>query len=192
MAQQGPNPIEAYQGAVQMIHNKMSAVTDAQHSSSTPCSDWDVQSLINHALAVQVFANDVLSGSKVDASTMSNVSHPLPSEGAAAALKVITDTTLATLKSIDMAAVVETPFGAMPGGQFIMVPITDMIVHTWDLAKATGQTTNLDAGLCELGFNVLGQVAEGGRKMGAFADEVSVPETASFQDRMLGLSGRQP
>lgn len=86
--------------------------------------------MINHALAVQKSANAVLSGSEVDGSIMSNVSHPIPSEGASAALKEITDTTLATLKTIDMTAVAQTPFVAMPGGQFIMVPITDMIIHT--------------------------------------------------------------
>ena len=47
---------------------------------------------------------------------MGNVDHPLPSEGAEVALKAITDTTLATLRSIDLAKVVETPFGSMPGG----------------------------------------------------------------------------
>lgn len=88
----------------------------------------------------------------------------IPSEGAEAALKAITDTTLATLRSIDMSAVVETPFGAMPGGQFIMIPIIDMIIHSWDLAKATGQDTTLDAGLAELGFNVMVNIAEGGRQ----------------------------
>ena len=91
-----------------------------------------------------------------------------------------------------MTAVVQTPFGEMPGGQFIMVPIADMIIHTWDLAKSTGQDTTLDAGLAELGFNVMVNVAEGGRQIGAFGAEVSVPESANFQDRMLGLSGRQP
>jgi len=60
---------------------------------------------------------------------------------------------LATLKELDLEKIVETPFGEMPGGQFIMVPITDMIVHAWDLAKATGQNTTLDAGLAELGYN---------------------------------------
>ena len=99
---------------------------------------------------------------------------------------------LATLKEWDLGKIVETPFGEMPGGQFIMVPITDMIVHAWDLAKATGQNTTLDAGLAELGYNVLVNVAEFGRKNGAFAPEITVPVTASFQDRMLGLSGRQP
>jgi len=51
---------------------------------------------------------------------------------------------LATLKELDLEKIVETPFGEMPGGQFIMVPITDMVVHAWDLAKATGQNSTLD------------------------------------------------
>jgi len=38
---------------------------------------------------------------------------------------------LATIKEIDLAVVVETLFGAMPDGQFIMEPITDMIVNSW-------------------------------------------------------------
>ena len=73
-----------------------------------------------------------------------------------------------------------------------MVPITDMIVHTWDLAKATGQNTTLDSGLSELGYNVLVNVVEGARENGAFGPEIAIPTTASFQDRLLGLSGRQP
>ena len=133
---------------------------------TTPCTEWNVGALINHNLLVAKFANGVLTG--VDAGV-----NPF---------------------SVDdqEVAIVKTPFGEMPGGQFIMVPITDMIVHTWDIAKATGQETNLNPGMCELGFNVMGGVAEGGRKMGAFGAEVSVSESASFQDRMLGLSGRQP
>ena len=83
---------------------------------------------------------------------MGNVAYLFPSEGAEAALISIMDQVLVTMKEIDLAAVVETPFGAMPVGQIIMVPITDMIVHSWDIAKATGQNTTLDAGLAELGY----------------------------------------
>ena len=98
---------------------------------------------------------------------------------------------LATIKEIDLAAVVETPFGARPGGQFVMAPITAMIVHSWDIAKATGTNTTPDVGLAELGYNVLVNVAEGGRANGAFGPEVTVPASGSFQDWMLGLSARQ-
>ena len=81
---------------------------------------------------------------------MADVNHPLPAEGAIAALNSISSEGLSTLKSLNMEEIVETPFGAMPGGQFIMVPITDMIVHTWDVAKATGQNTTLASGLAVL------------------------------------------
>lgn len=192
MAQQGPNPIEVYESAVKALMPIMAGVTAAQFSSTTPCTEWTVQSLINHALAVQVFGGSVLSKSSPDMASMGNVDHALPSEGAEAAFKSITDTTLAALKRVNLEESVETPFGAMPGGNFIMIPITDMIIHKWDLAKATGQNTTLDSGLAEVGYNVLTMVAAGGRENGAFGPEVTVPATASFQDRMLGLSGRTP
>ena len=188
---QGPNPIEIYEQAWAQLRPILAA-SSGKNSSSTPCTDWNVQSLINHALAVQNFANSTLTKSEFDMSSMGNVGHALPSEGAEAAFKAITDSTLAALKSINLEDTVESAFGAMPGGQFIMVPITDMIIHAWDLAKATGQNTTLDSGLAEIGYNVVVNVAPTGRERGAFGPEVVVPDTASFQDRMLGMSGRTP
>ena len=192
MAQQGPNPIEIYEQAVAQYRPILAAIKAEQHKSATPCTDWTVEALINHSLATQRFAQAVLGKSGVDPSIMGDVNHPLPAEGAEAALDSIANQVLTTLKSINLEETVETPFGSMPGGQFIMVPITDMIVHTWDVAKATGQNTTLNSGLAEVGFNVITMVAPGGRERGAFGPEVTVPATASFQDRMLGLSGRQP
>ena len=188
---QGPNPIDVYEAARAQLRPILAAGS-AQLGSSTPCTEWTVQSLINHAISVQQFAQDVLGPGTADSSIMGKVDHPLPAGGAEAALNAITDQVLATLKSIKLEDTVETPFGSMPGGQFIMVPITDMIIHTWDLAKATGQNTTLDRGLAELGYNVVVGVAPGGRERGAFGPEVIVPDTASFQDRMLGMSGRTP
>ena len=187
-----PNPIEVYENAVKVLAPIMDGVTAAQLSSNTPCTEWSVQSLINHALAVQNFANSQLSNASFDMSTMGNVDHALPSEGAEAAFKSITDTTLATLKKVNLEETAETPFGAMPGGQFIMVPITDMIIHKWDLGNATGQNSAIDNALAEVGIQVLSHIVEGGRERGAFGPEVTVLAGASAQDRLLGLSGRTP
>ena len=192
MAQQGPNPIEVYESVVKTLTPIMAGVTPAQINSSTPCTEWTVQSLINHALAVQVFGTGVLSKTSPDMASMGNVDHALPSEGAEAAFKSITDTTLAALKSANLEETVETPFGAMPGGNFIMIPITDMIIHKWDLAKATGQNATIDNALAELGIQVLTPAVSGGREGGFFGPEVTVPAIASAQDRLLGLSGRTP
>ena len=123
---------------------------------------------------------------------MGDVNHPLPAEGAVAALESIVNQVITSLRAIDLEETVETPFGPMPGGQFIMVPITDMVIHTWDVAKGTGQNTTFDEGLAQVGLSVITMVAPNGRERGAFGPEVIVPATASFQDRMLGMSGRTP
>ena len=192
MAQQGPNPIEVYESVVKALMPIMAGVTASQLSSTTPCTEWTVQSLINHALAVQVFGGSVLSKASPDMASMGNVDHALPSEGAEAAFKSITDTTLAALKRANLEDTVETPFGAMPAGNFIMIPITDMIIHKWDLAKATGQGTSLDSGLAEVGLQVLQGALAKGRDPNFFAAEISLPATASVQDKLLAFSGRQP
>ncbi len=189
---QGPNPIEVYESAVKALSPIMAGVTAAQINSDTPCTEWSVQSLINHALAVQAFANSTISKTTADMAAMGKVDHPLPSEGAEAAFKAITDTTLAALKAANLEDTVKTPFGEMPGGNFIMIPITDMIIHKWDLAKATGQNTTIDSTLAEIGLAALTPALSGGRDASFFAAEVSVPESGSVMDRLLGLSGRTP
>ena len=106
---QGPNPIEIYETAVQALAPVMAGVTATQINSGTPCTEWSVQSLINHALAVQSFGNSVLSKASPDMASMGEVDHALPSEGAEAAFKWITDTTLATLKTANLEDILETP-----------------------------------------------------------------------------------
>lgn len=187
-----PDPIELYETAVQALAPLMNGVTAAQLSSDTRCSDWSVQSLINHALAVQEFANSVVTKSTPNMAAMGLVDHALPSKGAGAAFKLITDTTLAALKAANLEDTVTTPFGDMPGGNFIINPITDMIIHKWDLGKATGQDSTIDEALAELGLSSLIGSLSRGRDGGFFGPEVTVPASASVQDRLIAYSGRAP
>ncbi len=54
---QGPNPIEVYEQARAQLRPILAA-SSTQLGSSTPCTEWTVQSLINHAISVQQFAHD--------------------------------------------------------------------------------------------------------------------------------------
>lgn len=117
---------------------------------------------------------------------------PIPNEGAEGVYTANTDSVLATVKSMSMERVVETPFGPMPAGNYLMIPMGDLVIHKWDLAKATEQSTDLDSGLAEVCLDLLKQLFQGGR-LGPefFADEVNSPSTASVQDQLLGITGRQ-
>ncbi len=81
----------------------------------------------------------------------------------------------------------------MPAGNFILVPMLDMVIHLWDLASAIGQDKTIDAPLAEICLGILTPEAiEGGRQMGAFGPEVPSPGTGTPQERLLGSLGRTP
>ena len=96
-----------------------------------------------------------------------------------------------------MGSTLDTPFGPMPLGQVIMFPTLDLTVHKWDLAKGTNQDTSIDSGLAEVCYGVAEAAAEGLRAnaaqgLSSFGPEITVPISASIQDKLLGMSGRQP
>jgi hypothetical protein len=97
MAQQGPNPIEAYEGVIQSMQPIIAGVRADQLTASTPCTDWNVQALINHNINVSQFFNSLLTG--VGGGGFMEVNVPLPPQGAAAAFEAATGGLLATAKA---------------------------------------------------------------------------------------------
>jgi uncharacterized protein (TIGR03086 family) len=190
MAQE-PNVIELYEGAVQNMLPILGGIRENQLTASTPCTEWNVQNLVIHNIKVTGFAQGIIRGNNaVDAM---DVIGQVPSEGAVDAFVTGTNGVLDLLKnSADLGEVIETPFGKMPIAHFIMFPTLDIVIHKWDLAKGTGQNTDIDAGLAEATYGALQTGAELGRQFGIFAAEVEIPISASIQEKLLAISGRMP
>ena len=171
----------------------LGAVGSDKLDASTPCSEWSVQALINHNIRVALFFHSMMSSGELEPKSMFDVGGPLPSEGALAAFEASTSKVLEAIKVTGaLEKVIDTPFGQMPVGSFLMFPFLDIVLHKWDFAKATGQNTSMDSSLAEASYNVLAPVIEDVRKGGAFEPGVQVPITASIQNKLLGLAGRQP
>jgi uncharacterized protein (TIGR03086 family) len=87
---------------------------------------------------------------------------------------------------------VTMPFGEMPAAGLAGFRFVDLVVHTWDLAKATGQDTNFAPDLCEAALAMSRQRMAGmDRAAMPFKDEVAVPDDAPAADRLAGFLGRQ-
>ena len=172
----------------------LSGVQPGQLNASTPCADWNVLNLINHQLKVAQFFYEVVAETgAADPSAMGVVNDPLPPGGGRAAFEAGTAKVLEAIKAPGvLEEIVDTPFGQMPAGHFLMLPFGDILLHKWDLAKATNQNTSIDSSLAEASFGALSQGIEQGRLAGFFGPEVMVPISASMQDKLLGLSGRTP
>ena len=126
-----------------------------------------------------------------------DVSDDIPLAGAEADFVAGTNRVLDFLKSADLTKVIETPFGPMPLGQIVMFPTLDLTIHKWDLAKGTNQDSSIDSGLAEAVYPVAEAAAPGLRQnadsgMPSFGPEISVPISGTIQNKLLGVSGRQP
>jgi uncharacterized protein (TIGR03086 family) len=68
----------------------------------------------------------------------------------------------------------------------------DVFMHTWDLARATGQDDRLDPDFCAHLLAGMEQMEQVIRSSGQYGARVEVPDDAGPQTRMLGFIGRDP
>ena len=69
---------------------------------------------------------------------------------------------------------------------------SDVFMHTWDLARATGQDEQLDPQFCADLLAGMQPIEELLRSSGQYGPRVPVPDDADVQTRMLAFIGRDP
>ncbi|MGA5298907.1 TIGR03086 family metal-binding protein [Nucisporomicrobium flavum] len=69
---------------------------------------------------------------------------------------------------------------------------TDVFLHTWDLARATGQDDRLDPEFCAMLLAGMEPLDEMLRASGQYGPRVPVPAEADAQTRLIGFIGRDP
>ncbi|MFZ0666494.1 MAG: TIGR03086 family metal-binding protein [Acidimicrobiales bacterium] len=186
---------DSFQRAVKTSRSFVTSVNPLQLDEATPCRSWRVRDLINHMVDAPTFAARVMeTGSWKNGS---DVSVDFASGDYVSAYDEATSRAIASFR-VDgaMAKVVTLPFGDMPGAVFLNIAVGDAFAHGWDLAKATGHSTDLDP---ELAAEILQAVRpllpdqmRGSDGQSPFGPEVEVATDASAADRLAGFLGRHP
>ncbi len=92
-----------------------------------------------------------------------------------------------------MAKIVEMPFGTFPGEHLMELCALDTFQHAWDLAKATGQDTDLAPDLTDALMAVaVDHMAHAprGEEPAPYGPEQTAPEGAPAADRIAAFLGR--
>ncbi|MCT2585777.1 TIGR03086 family metal-binding protein [Actinophytocola gossypii] len=165
-----------------------------QLTAPTPCAEYDVRALVHHLL--------FWGPSLVGAGRKELVRPPAAAESDVDLAGDDWVTALERLVGELVAAWSEptawqgvTWMGSdheLPAGQVGGMVTGELVLHSWDLARATGQRPGWDESLAEFVRAEVARNADQGRAMGVYGPAVAVGSDASALDRALALSGRDP
>lgn len=181
-----------HERALNATRDVVAGVRSDQWDWPTPCEDWNARELVNHVVSGNHWAAELGAGKtieevgdRLDGDMLGN--DPLAAYEASA--KVAAEVFQAP-------GALEAPcavsYGPVPGEVYAGHRFMDVLIHGWDLAKATGQSTDLDDDLVNAAIEVTEPQLEGLKMSGAFDTDVEVPEGAGPQTRLLAWLGRRP
>ncbi len=181
----GVDPLLAHRRAQDAFGSVLARVTDEQLESPTPCTEWRVRELVGHVIAGN---QRVATGTATYSSGSQSVAELVALHAASAA-----DAQASFAAPDGLVRTYELSFGSVPGSTAIGMRTTDVLTHAWDLAKATGQSTEgIDPELAaELLAAARGRVGASMRGQGKpFADEQPCGPEAFPSDRLAAFLGR--
>ncbi|MEU6643251.1 TIGR03086 family metal-binding protein [Saccharomonospora sp. NPDC046836] len=82
--------------------------------------------------------------------------------------------------------------GDVPAAMIGQMVLCELVIHGWDLAKATGQEFHCDAQVAAALTEIMRHLGEQGRQMKVFGPAVPIAESAGELEQVLALSGRDP
>lgn len=184
---------DRYHARADAFERKVAAVRPERWSNQSPCQDWTAREVVGHIVDMHGVMLRPFDRALGQAPTVGE--DPLGAFRAARAEieAVLDDPLLAATRS-------DTPMGPMTAEQNIdRVVSEDMVIHGWDLARATEQDDTIDPYELERMWPAVQTIGPELRTPGAFGPgivvfgpEVKISEGSPLQDRVLGLLGRDP
>ncbi len=183
--------------AARRMAGLIGAVPDAALGDPTPCPDYTLGDLIDHvggltaaftAAATKAGGRLGVQGPSADASLLGDDwRERIPRD-----LTRLADAWRdpAAWTGMTMAGGLELP--AEVAG---LVALDELVVHGWDVARASGQPYDCDAASLAAVHGFVAQFSGPGQeeaRQGLFGPEVAVPDDAPLLDRVIGLTGRDP
>ncbi len=174
--------------AVRLLTPLVDGTRTDQLDDSTPCAEWNVRGLLDHVIGGGHMFAAGLRGDTLEG----DGSVDLVGDDHRAAFRAAIDGFSAALAATDdLDRPVALPFGTLPAVAALQLAAGDLLVHSWDLATATGQPFDPPADFVEASYGFFQMaVSDDLRAAGLFGPAVTVAEDASPLVKLLGHAGR--
>ncbi|MER5726849.1 TIGR03086 family metal-binding protein [Streptomyces sp. NPDC002138] len=170
-------------------------VSDARLADPTPCPRYAVGDLLGHLFGLAVAFRDAARkdlGTTTD-SAPGAAAPSLPARWREELPRVLGELGEAWQEPTAWTGMTRAGGVDLPGDIAGVVAVDELVLHGWDLARATGQEYAPDQAALRASHTFLLAAAESGdRGDGIFGAVVPVPDDAPLLDRAVGLAGRDP
>lgn len=169
-------------------------VTDEQLAGPTPCPEYRVRHLLGHLVGLTGAFRDAARkdlGPHLDQDPGDVVPDVGP-EWRAALPKLLDELVEAWRDPAAWEGMTRAGGIDLPGAVAGAVAMDELVVHGWDLARATGQAYAPDEASLSAAEALLTPEEGGSSGDSLFGAVVPVPGDAPLLDRVIGLSGRDP
>lgn len=177
--------VERYTKLADQFGERVEATPDEAWDRPAPCEGWTARDVLKHVTDSQRRGAWQLSGNEGDPPPASTEDPKALWRESYAAFKE------AMAQPGAMAKQVTGPMGPMPAemivGRFLA---TDVLVHTWDLARAVGGDEKLDADAVSQAYKGLQPMDAMIRQPGVFGAKVEPAADADEQEQFLNFLGR--
>ncbi len=195
----GPHPIaadliELHGRCGQRFATLVAGVHPGQWHDGTPCSQWDVRTLVHHLLYEQRWVPPLLEGLTIEQAG-DRFEGDLLGEDASAWPGLLASSIAEAHAAVAQPGVldrtVHLSFGEASGREYVLQLTADLAIHAWDLARATGQDDTLDPGAVALLLPWTEANADLLTASGMFGSRIDAGPGAPDGVRLLGLLGRR-
>jgi uncharacterized protein (TIGR03086 family) len=189
-----PTSTDVLERACQSTAAILAMVQAADLDRPTPCASWNVKDVVNHVVGgAGFFAELAEKGAVTDRGDDADCT----AADFAAAFRREAERLVAAFRAPEaMTKPMKMPFGELPGSVCVWIAAGDIFTHGWDLAKATGQPTDLEP---DVAVRLLAQIEpilpddmRGPDTEAAFGPRVEIPNSAPAADRLAAFEGRRP
>ncbi|WP_244259230.1 TIGR03086 family metal-binding protein [Rathayibacter sp. VKM Ac-2759] len=157
----------------------------ADWSAPTPDTEWDTRALVLHVVREQQRAHTLLTGGDESPIRLEPVAADLRSEW-----RRVTDRAREAARAVDPAAVLRIGRDTVTALELVREQVSDVTIHAWDLARATGSDERLDDELVAAVWELFAPQEATLRASGLYAQPVAVDGDAPLQRRLLAITGR--
>jgi uncharacterized protein (TIGR03086 family) len=169
-------------------------VRDDQLADETPCPQYAVHTLLGHLTHLSVAFRDA-ARKDLGPTTDTPPTDSLPDIGPGwrAELPKVLDELAEAWRDPEAWTGMTRAGGVdLPAAVAAAVATDELVIHGWDLARATGQEYEPDPAALQASYDFLRAAADDPGRGDIFGPIVPVPDAAPLLDRAVGLSGREP